>query len=178
MATGYVAALIQRVIDCSVATTWDDSVIEWTIIDLEEDPKGQGVCVCGHPNLVQMFTIRNLRNGNELYPIGNECVKKFRRKDMKSDAALLTALYKLRTAINLGQATLTSTYFSRTLIKDLKDKGAFTKDKWNSDGRYQFILDMFNKKNKDEITGPQQYKINKLLENKIFPFVVDDDRLR
>ncbi|SEF11286.1 hypothetical protein SAMN04489740_4087 [Arthrobacter alpinus] len=174
----YIDTLIRTVIDASEASTWSDAVLEWTIYNLEEDPRGQGVCVCGHPHLVQMFTIRNVLNGRTLHPIGNECVKKFERKDLKLDAALLGDLYKLRNAINEGEAELTSAYFSRTLLADLNARGAFTPDDYSQDGGYSFMVNMFNKRNKDELTGKQRFRTKKLLVGKIFPFVRADERLR
>lgn len=178
MSTGYFKALQQVVVGSSESKTWGTAVLEWTVVDLEEDPGGQGVCVCGHPHLVQMFTIKNVHNGELLYPIGNVCVKKFRRQDLTSDVTLFSDLYKLRNAIHTGQVTFTSEYFSRALLEDLYSKGAFTPDQWNHDGGYEFLLKMFNKRNKDAITAPQHWKINALLRIKVFPFVLADERLR
>lgn len=47
--------------------------------------------------------------------------------------------------------------------------------RWAND--YEFLVKMFNKRNKDAITKPQQSKIYMLLKNKVLPFVQTHDRL-
>lgn len=175
MTTASFKALVQAVLGSSESNTWDTAVLEWQVVDLEEDPAGQGECVCGQPNLVQMFTIKNLRNGESLYPIGNVCVRKFGRQDLDQEVDIFSRMHSLRKAVDTGEAEFTSTYFSRALLEHLHSAGAFTPDEWNHhDGEedYSFLLDMFNKRNKDAITTKQQRKINVLLNKKVFPFVL------
>lgn len=175
MTTASFKALVQSVLGKSESNTWDTAVLEWKVVDLEEDPAGQGECVCGQPNLVQMFTIRNLRNGESLYPIGNVCVRKFGRQDLDLEVDLFSSMHALRKAISAGEAEFTSKYFSRTLLEHLHSAGAFTPDEWNHyDGEedYSFLLDMFNKRNKDALTAKQHRKISVLLNKKVFPFVL------
>lgn len=171
MTTGYFKALQEAVVASSVSKNWGTAVLEWTVVDLEEDPAGQGVCVCGHPNLVEMFTIENVYNGNRLYPIGNVCVRKFGRQDLTSEANLFSQIHDLRSAINAGQDAFPQ-YFSRALLKHLDSEGVFTPDQWDFDGGYEFLLKMFNKRNQDAITFSQRRKINALLGNKVFPFIL------
>jgi hypothetical protein len=64
-------ALVRAVIDSSVANDWGTAVTEWEVTDVDEDPDGRGICVCGQPNLVQLFTIENQRNRAVLQPIGS-----------------------------------------------------------------------------------------------------------
>lgn len=178
MTTESFKALVRVVLASSVSNTWDTAVLEWTVVDLEEDPSGHGVCVCGQPNLVQIFTIRNVHNGSHLHPIGSVCVHQFGRKDLDRQVDLFGELHTLRKAILAGQVALTSKYFSRALLEHLYSEGAFTPDQWNHyDGEndYDFLRDMFNKRNKDAITSAQQRKINVLLRNKVFPVVLADD---
>lgn len=173
MSSGSFKELERVVILESESNLWDSAVLEWEVIGFEEDSSGQGTCVCGHLYLVEMFTIRNVRNGNVLHPIGNVCVHKFGRQDLNSEVALLSRLHKLRTAIP-EQVSLTKEYFSRALLGHLDSKGAFTPDRWNShNGKndYQFLLDMFNKRDKDSITSPQHRKIRVLLDKKVIPFI-------
>lgn len=178
MTTERIKTLVRVVLDSSVSNTWDTAVLEWTVVDLEEDPSGRGVCVCGQPNLVEMFTIRNVHNGSHLQPIGNVCVRQFGRNDLNRQVDLFSELHTLRKEIPTGEVTLTSEYFSRALLEHLYSKGAFTPDRWNDyDGEndYEFLLDMFNKRNKNAITSGQQRKISVLLRNKVFPFVLAGD---
>ncbi|MFJ6419198.1 hypothetical protein [Paeniglutamicibacter sp. NPDC091659] len=173
MTTGYFKALQEAVVASSVSKNWGTAVLEWTVVDLEEDPAGQGMCVCHHPNLVEMFTIENVYNGNQLYPIGNVCVRKFGRQDLTSEANLFSQIHNLRSAINAGEDTFPK-HFSRALLKYLNDEGVFTPDQWDHDGGYEFLVKMFNKRNKDEINSRRWWKIHKLLEKKIFPFILGD----
>jgi hypothetical protein len=164
------------VLASSVSRDWESAVLEWTVIDINEDPSGQGVCVCSHPELLHLFTIENEHNGSQLHPIGSSCVKKFRRKDLDRQVGLLSQLFTLRNAIESQQAiTLTNEYFSRALLKHLDAEGAFTPDHYNKGygGQdYDFLVKMFNKRDKDAITPPQEWKINALLRNKVYPFIL------
>ncbi|MCD5348417.1 hypothetical protein [Agromyces sp. S2-1-8] len=182
MTTASFQALVRAVIDDSVANTWADAVLEWEVDGLEEDPRGLGMCVCGQPNLVQLFTIRNTRNGNVLFPIGSKCVHQFEVKELDQQVNVLSDLLRLRTAINDGKfVTLTSEYFTRALLEFLYDEGAFPPDQWNGgDGEVDvdFLLKMFNKRDKDAITPPQRRKIRALLMTKVFPFVQAYQRVR
>lgn len=181
MTTGSFEALVSAVVAASVSNAWTTAVGEWEVIQLEEDPTGQGVCVCGQNHLVKLFTIRNSRNGALLYPIGSTCVNQFGVVELDRQVNLLSGLLSLRAAIReRRQITLTSEYFSRAVIEYLFDEGAFTPDQWNYfDGErdYEFLLKMFNKRNKDDISRAQNAKIYMLLTKKVFPFIDADKRL-
>ncbi|KTR74568.1 hypothetical protein NS234_18840 [Microbacterium oxydans] len=178
MTTESVRRLTSAVIAASVANKWAAAVLEWDVTELEEDPTGSGECVCGHQELVLLFTVTNKHNGAKLYPIGSTCVQKFGRTDLNRQVTLYSDLFRLRAAIfNNTRITLTSDFFSRAMIEYLNDEGAFTPDRWDADGGYAFMLDMFNKRKKDEITRPQLAKITVLLNRKVIPFVLADESL-
>lgn len=67
--------LAAKIIDLSVATTWDEAKLEWSLIDVfkEDEPD---TCLCGHFPILENCLLRNRRNGNEAI-VGNVCVKKF-----------------------------------------------------------------------------------------------------
>ncbi len=70
--------------------------------------------------------------------------------------------------------TLDTNYFSRKLLRYLYDKGAFQPSKFNNytpERDYQFILDMFNKRDKSSITDLQEKKINAIIIGSIKPFL-------
>lgn len=73
----YVQNLIVRVINASEADNWENAVQEWEIVDCEEDEDLSESCVCGKEELRYLFTIRNVYNGNLLFPIGSSCIKPF-----------------------------------------------------------------------------------------------------
>lgn len=167
---------LKRVVESeSVADDFFNAVLEWNVVELEEHPTGEGECVCGQQNLVKMFTIRNHRNGAVLFPIGSHCVNHFGREDLNLQVTVFSNLFALRKSILAGERiALTSEYFSRAVLKWLLDEGAFPADKWNGyDGEndYLFLIDMFNKRKKDELSGKQQGKIYQLLKLKVIPFV-------
>jgi hypothetical protein len=47
----YVKNLICKVIDKSESNNWDNAVMEWKIIDCEEDEKCSEICICGKENI-------------------------------------------------------------------------------------------------------------------------------
>lgn len=181
MTTGSFDALATAVVGASVASQWAPAVLEWQIVGVEQDPDAGGVCVCGQTGLVQLFTIRNQHNDARLFPIGSKCINQFGRADLDRDVNLLPRLLHLREALDTHQRVdLTSEHFSRAVLAYLHEQGAFPPDRWNgNDGGndYQFLLTMFNKRKKDEITQPQLRKISTILNKKVFPFVRSDERL-
>jgi hypothetical protein len=176
------STLVQAVLESSNSSLWRVAVSEWEVVDLEEEPEGTGVCVCGQTNLVKLFTIRNRLNGSNLFPIGSVCVNKFERDDLNRQVELLSDLHSLRKTLVAGDdIELTVDYFSRAMLEYFWHRGVFTPDQWNyGDGEndYDFLVKMFNKRNKDSITVPQHKKIYMLLQRKVVPFVLADERLR
>ena len=121
------------------------------------------------------FFIRNIKNGNELYPIGSTCINKFDRDDLDYEVSVYEDMFRLIRAVeNSEYIELTSEYFSRKLLGYLLDNDAFEPNEYNDfDGEndYHFMLEMFNKRNKDEIYASRQRKINAIIANSILPFV-------
>lgn len=174
--------LARRVTDASVSSDWSIAVGEWDVVELKEDPSRDGVCICGQTELVKLFTIKNSRNGEVLYPIGSHCVNQFGREDLNRQVSLYIDLLNLRIAVQKVQPiALTSEYFSRATLGYLYQYGAFTPDQYNDgDGEddYWFLLDMFNKRKKENITPRQRGKIRALINSKIEPFILADPRLK
>lgn len=69
--SGYVKNLVMTVIENSEGEYWDDAVTEWEIEDCEEDDSCSSECICGKENIKFLYTIRNINNGNTLFPIGS-----------------------------------------------------------------------------------------------------------
>ena len=129
-----------------------------------------------------LFTIENRETGGEIYPIGSSCIKLFNRKVLDMSTAYLIDKHKLTKAINTGKfLEFTTEYFSRRLLENLYDEGCFQDSQYNKwDGRndYDFLLKMFNKRNKYDITEPQRRKIIAILLNTIKPFLLDTKGVR
>lgn len=171
----YIENLIKRVMELSEGRDWDDAVKEWEIVDCEIDETMTESCVCGKENLKYLFTIKNSLNGNELYPIGSSCINKFERDDLDYEVSVYDDMFRLINAVkNRERITLDSRYFSRKLLGYLYDNDVFEANEYNNfDARrdYNFMLDMFNKRDKTAIYPAQQRKINAIIINSILPFI-------
>jgi len=174
--------LTGKLMAVSVSKDLASAIAEWEVVAVEEDPSRDNFCICGQPELVKLFTIENSRNGEILYPIGSECVKKFRSKDLDAQVTLYADLLKLRIAVQkVATIKMTSEFFSRAVLEYLYEEGAFTPDQYNDqDGEKDliFLLKMFNMRYKDRITGPQKRKIRMLINYKVEPFILNDPRLK
>ncbi|MCL2403475.1 MAG: hypothetical protein FWC86_04525 [Coriobacteriia bacterium] len=163
----YSQNLVKVVLDASEANSWKRAVLEWEIADCEKDDCLETSCICGKENLRYLFTIRNDSNDNELFPIGSSCIKKFERADMKEAAALSEQLFRLLHAIEGGKfISLSSEFFSRKLLAHLHELDVFQATEFNNYQPvqdYEFLLKMFNKRNKDSITAAQNKKLKQLL---------------
>lgn len=175
MASSYYNSLIKKVLDASTTDNWDVAVQEWVIDGCQEDETQTSECICGKENLRYLFTIKNKETGRQLYPIGSSCIKKFERDDLDYATNIQIDMYRLAHAIEDGERIeLNSKFFTKKLIYALYKEGAFVPNKYNRyDGTndYQFILDMFNKRNKSKITEAQKRKIRGLIAYTIKPFL-------
>lgn len=174
MAINYRETLIKDVLENSVESTWNKAVFEWEIIDCIEDDFNESSCICGKENIKYLFRIRNVKNGNELFPIGSSCIKKFERDDMNELTSVKEKLFQLLHAIQSSEfISLNSEYFSRKLLKHLFEEGAFQPSEYNNnDGEndYEFMLKMFNKRS--EPTDNQKRKIRAIIVASIKPYLV------
>ena len=166
---------MQQVIGNSVGVVWERAVLEWEIFDCEEDEFHQSSCICGKENLKYLFTIRNFKNDKMLKPIGSSCIKKFERDDLNQDVYIKEKLFELLHAIENNKfITLSSGLFSRKLLGYLFDDGAFLANSFNNfnpEFDYYFLVDMFNKRDKDNISEAQQKKISAIIMNSIRPYL-------
>ena len=163
-----------KIIEYSESDYWEDAVTEWEIDDCEEDDSCSSECICGKENIKYLYTIRNIRNGNILFPIGSSCIRKFNRTDMNEETVLRESTFRLLHAVeDNGYLSLSTELFSRKLLKWLYDEGAFDTSYNHYDGEddYEFMLKMFNKRNKNEISERQDKKIKAILLNSIKPFL-------
>lgn len=172
----YYDNLIKRVLQLSESDIWDFAASEWEICDCEEDCSRSTSCICGKEELRYLFTIKNTENGNNLYPIGSSCIQKFGRSDLKAETKVHEAMFRLLHAVENNEfITLDSGYFTRKLIVALYEEGAFPDNRYNCyDGQNdcQFLLDMFNKRDKATLTRAQESKIRALIGYTIRPFLI------
>jgi hypothetical protein len=168
----YFRNLQDAVIRHSESNVWHSAVREWIIEDVEEDETLTESCVCGKERLHYLFTIRNVLNGNELYPIGSTCIKRFERSDLNEEVNMKVQLFELLHAIERNEfIVLSSDFFSRKLLRYLYVLGAFKGSEYNDFEPfedYQFMLDMFNKRMR---TKRQDKKASAIIINSIRPFL-------
>lgn len=178
MSTNARYRLITAVLEKSLAKNWKEAVLEWEIEDVEEDESVSGICVCSHPNLRYLYTIQNALNGEELRPIGSCCIKKFGRTDLNEEIMIDEKLFALYHAVQNGKfISLDKQYFSRKLLKYFYERGAFQVDSYDfflAMKDYRFLLNMFNKRNKEDITPLQKSKISAIILNSIKPFIINE----
>ena len=171
----YYENLIKVVIEASVADTWESAVLEWEIIDCTEDESAESQCVCKHEGLRYLYKIRNFKNGNKLFPIGSTCIKKFGRNDLDEEISIMEQMFALLHAIEKRERIeLSSKYFSRKLLEYLYEKDVFVANEYNGfDGYndYEFLLKMFNKVNKADISDAQHRKTSAIIMKSILPYL-------
>lgn len=160
---------------------WETAVKEWDIIDCEEDFSCSESCVCGKEHLHYLYTIKNRETSEELYPIGSSCIKKFKNKELSEKTTDLEKMFNLHHAVEDGKyIKLTSDFFSKRLLFKLYKEGAFDNkyNKFDGTDDYEFMLKMFNKKDKSSITHNQQRKINAIIINSIKPYLANKLRTK
>lgn len=164
--------LFQKVIENSNSDVWDNAVLEWEIDDCEEDESLASSCICGKESLRYLFTIKNKENGNTLYPIGSSCIKKFDRDDLRDKANINERMFKLLHMEN-AYIDFTPELFSKKLLLYLYENRAFDNsyNSFNGENDYEFMLKMFNKRNKSDITIAQKRKIKAIILNSIKPYI-------
>ena len=93
---------------------------------------------------------------------------------MKEETSLYEGMFKLLHAVESNRyLSLSPELFSRKLLKYLFEQGAFDTEYNDFDGKedYEFMLKMFNKRDKSSITMRQDKKIKAVLLNSIKPFL-------
>lgn len=179
MGTHNFETLRGAVLDASLSNSWAKAVEEWQVVAVEEDPDGTGICVCGKTGLVYLYTIRNTQTDWTLFPIGSSCVNLFEVEELDTSVTVLRRLFDLRAAYETGKRVdLTSDYFSRAVLADLWQNGAFPPNEYNrgnGDNDYKFLLDLFNQHH--EFTERERAKVWVLLNRTIKTFVLEDKRL-
>lgn len=164
--SAYAERLLEKVINGSNSNNWNDAVLEWDITGWDEDISQKTSCLCGKEHLRYLFTITNLENGNQLDPIGSQCIKKFGRSDLNETTSIFEDLFKLQEAIEKRKyIDLSSNYFTRKLLEHFYNENVYD---YNT---YSFLKKMFNKRIKENITDKQQGKIKYHIVAEIIPYL-------
>ena len=171
----YYENLIQQVINNSISPNWETAVLEWELYDFEEDETLLSSCICGKEKLRYLFTIRNMNNGKFLYPIGSSCIKRFERQDLNEVVTIKEELFRLLHALEKGEyIKLSSDLFSRRLLNYFYEEGVFRANSFNGfdpKSDYLFLLKMFNKRDKNNLSVAQSKKITAIIMNSVRPYL-------
>lgn len=171
----YREKLLKAVIEKSESKKWELAVLEWIIADVEEDENLKSSCVCGKEHLRYLYTIHNEKTGEYIFPIGSQSIKKFGRSDLDEYTTITESMFKLLHAIRNNEfIELTADYFSRKLVLDLYNRGVFEPNNYNyynGYNDYQFLLKMFNKRDKTLISFSQKRKIRGIIAYTIRPWL-------
>lgn len=169
------APLFNTVLSKSESNTWDEATQEWDIVTEREDEDRTESCVCGHELLRYLFTIRNRFNGNEVYPIGSTCIRKFERNDLDQDLdCRMQALRLMHEAVRLGRGSfveIDSGFFSRKLIWYMEDRDAFRRggrSAGESDRDAGFLYDMFNRRT---LNDEQRNQVRVIIRDYVYPWL-------
>lgn len=173
-------SLVLRVLANSNSAKFIDAATEWRVVGVAIDDSCSGECICGKEQLKYLFKIRNVYNGNILYPIGSSCIEKFGQQELSSDVKICEQEIKLYQRFKNGEfVKLTTEFFSRRLIEHLFLQNAFPASEYNNqngENDYEFLVKMFNARTTP--TDKQQKKINALIVGPIRKFVLEKYRGR
>jgi len=67
--------LTSEILSRSVARTWDEAKLEWSLLEVYESDEPE-TCLCGHFPIVELCVLTNRKNRMQA-TVGNCCVKKF-----------------------------------------------------------------------------------------------------
>ncbi|WP_423363092.1 hypothetical protein [Mycoplasma sp. P36-A1] len=171
--SSYSENLLKTVIDNSEANNWDSAVLEWDILDCEEDDFNKSSCVCGKENIKYLYSIINTLNNNVIFPIGSTCITKFEREDLNEKTSINEKMFQLLHSIEDGKfISLTSEFFSRKLLTHFYEEGVFQANQYNDfnpEKDYNFMMKMFNKRS--EPTVKQARKVRGIIVAAIKPYL-------
>lgn len=148
---------------------WKEAAQEWKVIYYGE-VEGT-TCICGKEEIKYISGIINCLNGNELFPIGSRCIKKFKSENMNEDINVYKEVFnkiskgisKLRETTDKGESIkFNARLFSEELIRYLNKKGALN----SSD--CQFLLDTLGQRCKK---SEKKEQINKIIDESIVPYI-------
>ena len=175
----YANNFIRMVVDNSKSKSWDSAKQEWKIVSCKEDCTCMSACLCGKTGIKYLYSIKNVCNENILFPIGSSCIEKFESNVMDEEVGVTEELFRLYHAFRHSEESdleFFMTYFSRKLLEYFYDEDVFVDtvynnyDGWND---YEFLLEMFNKRNKRKISYKQVVKMFVIINKYIKPYVYE-----
>ena len=140
--------LTGEIIKLSVARTWDEAKLEWSLLEVYEAEEPE-TCLCGHYPIIELCVLRNSRNGAQA-TVGNCCVKKF--VGLPSDK-IFQAVKRVRKD--------TTNSLNAEAIQHAFDRG------WINDWERNFYLDVMRRRRLTARQKAKKLQINSLLLQRI-----------
>ena len=144
---GYAERFINRILNLSEWSNWQDAKYEWRHIASDTIPGSN--CLCGH-DITEVCTIKNTINGNEA-EVGRCCVKKF-MNDTRVNLNIDTDFKILLGVARNSEYTISNIEQWRHLLNN-----------W----QYRFYLDLGRKRNLSDKQRFQKLKINMIIVDHI-----------
>lgn len=176
----YKERLKKVIVANSVAGDFRTASLEWQVKDFfvkEEDDYYE--CQCGKPHIKYLFSIENILNKKVLFPIGSDCIEKFKNKGMTSDAKVYIGIAKLIEKYEKNEKIkLNKDLFSRDMLKFLYSQQVFRPEneseqelaeKYNYE-HYMYLLRLFNAKK--EPTSVECESIERIFNDYLYPFLL------
>ncbi len=168
-------ALKEIVLEHSESSRWEFAKREWKIADcyVAESADDYGECLCGHSPIKYMFNLENAINGNELFPIGNVCVKAFDVEKLSNAVDIFIAFTSLGERLIKGEdIAFGPPDFTRRMIHALHEYDVIKPNKWNEndpENDIAFLLTLFNQRSDPSFRSCR--KCNAIMDKYVKPFL-------
>lgn len=146
-------------------TDWRKACAEWDVVEYHR--RLNATCLCGQPNIVHCFTVRNRYNHISLQPIGSECINKFGHKYLIDQMSQYQTMYAI--------AQQFQSFTSYNEIKKLLNHKNFIQflyenDVFDSNNEYEFFQKMLRKRT--DPSEKQEKWMKHIIYFKIKPFIL------
>lgn len=140
--------LCEEIISRSESKAWGEAKLEWQVLEMEEaDRDDPETCLCGKYPIIDVFTLKNKKNGN-LVRVGSSCVNKFIIKNKNFDGYKRISKDEKK-SVNIG------------LLRFAKDNN------WISLRDFSFYVDIIDKRKLSEKQLKWKISINNTIIDKI-----------
>lgn len=126
--------LQMKIIEASVADTWEEAKLEWSLITIYD---ADGTCECGH-RIVQHCVICNMNNSSQMV-VGNVCINHFGVERLHVPPNARAALKRIHESVSTAHANEELLEVARRLsILSEKEELAYTSVTTGSGSRTKF----------------------------------------
>lgn len=170
-------ALHDLVVELSESNTWVGAAVEWGVSNMVDMDQPTYECLCGKKGVRYIYTIRNMKTGAQIDPVGSECIHKFGKSTRAyEELDVFSVLSRTREQLLSGEPIqMKSPFFTKRALKYMLDDGAFPGTSYN-DGNgandHKFLLHVFNKRHVEDLTERQVFKYRRLMDDTVKPYLL------